>query len=152
MKFYYLRWKKANKKLIWGVGIFIGLVLILGVVFAFFINMDWDIKVEMNEYKGRDAYFEVPEDYNSHLLIFPETVSDEMSIEKYAYESIALPFSSSYDIYLEYTLATELFDEEIQRLEEISVSYEGKTQKIVKMEQGEYDVYITSYMKDHAYE
>ena len=143
--------KKISKKLICGVGVFIGLVLVVWAGFSILKNFEFDVEVE-ETYEGRNHFFEVPEDYKSHLLIFPETVLDEMKIEKYAYEYIALPLTSSYDIYLEYTLEDELFDEEIQRLEDISVSYEGNTQKIVKMEQGEYDVYITSYMKNCAYE
>lgn len=144
--------KKAEKTLIICtiLGVAIALIVLVAVII---FNPDIYVTEQVEDYKGRNAFFEVREDYFSHLLIFPESSADKLNIEKYYYKSQSGLFDNTYDIYLEYSLDDEEYEAEKKRISELDLSYEKQNNTAVKVENAStYEMYVTSWYATRAYE
>jgi len=145
-----------NKKraMIFDICMVLGAMIFSALILLYFIiNPEGHTMERPEDYKGRDAFFKVENDYFSHLLIFPESGSDELQIEKYYYKDAVLPFDNAYDIYLEYSLEAKEYEAEKKRIRELSLSYKKQQNKVIKVEgASSYDMYVTSWYEMRAYE
>ena len=132
-----------KKKIVIVVVLFLVILVCILTIFINFLNqIDEDsltIITDTNAYKGRTAFFEEEDaEYRSLLLTFPENTMDNINIEKFYYERDLASLDIGYKILLTYTLDEEDFEEEKQRLEDISITYEGETRNILYTEEGFY--------------
>lgn len=144
--------KKAEMTLI--ICAILGIGIIMIALFAVIVFNPTIYTTEQTvDYKGREAFFEVREDYFSHLLIFPESNSDNLNIDKYYYRSESGLFDNSYDIYLEYSLDDDKYEAEKKRISELALSYKEQRNIAVKVENASlYEMYVTSWYAGRAYE
>jgi hypothetical protein len=85
----------------------------------------------------------------TQLLIFPEELSDEWTVNDFYYScSNKGLLDNSYQLLLDYQLPPEDFKAELERLQNLSVTFEGQTRQVAyDTESFRYPAYVTAYEK-----
>lgn len=112
------------------------------------------VLTNVEDYQGREKFFEEEYvGYWSRLLIFPESNTENINIEKYYYERDYLSLDPIYKIVLVYTMNEEEYQNEKERLENIAVTENGNVKKISYIPDGfQYPAYVAAYEKGRVYE
>lgn len=94
-------------------------------------------------FTGRDGLLNWEEytEYNSYLMGFPESAED-IEIEDFCYREESCGLDTTYHIYLRYTMSEEKYAMEKERLENLTLRYEGQEQT---------PAYIENVHKNPAY-
>lgn len=102
---------------------------------------------DIAEYRNFSGHLEMEEsDLFSGVLIFPETISEQMEDVIYVYECGSLVLDNNYFIYLECVFDKEEFEKEAERIKKLSVTYNGETKNIIPEENAfEYPAYVSVY-------
>lgn len=101
----------------------------------------------IGEYRNFEGHIsEEKEGIFSGLKIFPLELTEEMHNISYIYECENVAFNNGYFIYLEGVWSEEAFEQEIQRLRSISLSYREESKKIIyDAKTFAYPAYITVF-------
>ena len=140
-----------KKKIVIAAVVFLAILVCMLTAFINFLNQieedSLTIITDTSVYKGRESFLEEEyAEYRSLLLTFPENTMDSMNIEKFYYERDLASLDIGYKILLTYTLDEDDFEEEKQRLEDISITYEGETRNILYTEEGfHYPAYVAVF-------
>lgn len=105
---------------------------------------------DITEYRNFSGHISKEEsDIFSGLKIFPQEISENMKETSYYYECGNFALDNNYLICLECNWKEENFQDEVERLNDLTVTYEGKTQDIIYTERGfHYPAYVSIYAED----
>jgi hypothetical protein len=82
----------------------------------------------------------------SKLLVFPQKLSADWVVNDFYYSCSNGGLDNSYQLLLDYQLSPEDFKAEVERLQKLSVSFEGWTNRIIyDTENFKYPAYVTVY-------
>lgn len=89
----------------------------------------------------------------SLLMIFPKEIKDSYKVNQYYYSCGSAGFDNMYQMVLDYELPEEEFEEEVERLSQLSAEYKNQTKSIVyDTDNFEYPAYVTCFTKHSDYE
>jgi flagellar basal body-associated protein FliL len=84
----------------------------------------------------------------SQLLIFPKTLTSGAQVNDFYYACSTKGLDNSYQLLLDYQLPADEFQDEVERLRALSVSYNGQTHRaIYDTENYPLPAYVTVYTK-----
>lgn len=102
---------------------------------------------DIAQYRNFSGHIEMEEsDFFSGVQIFPQSISEEMEEVTYLYECGSAALDNNYLIYLECRWDEAAFEIELERIGNLSVTYEGEKKDIVLEETGfSYPAYVAIY-------
>lgn len=148
---------KKNNKLIF---VIIAAALLLSTSIIFLVNIRGSSFLESLYYGDNSVLVTDPKEYGqfedlrgySSLDIFPQNISSSM-IDEYYYSYQDTLFDPTCQIYLNCSYDNPTYEAELQRLSQISKSYNGKIQQIIyDTDNYNYPAYVTIDANNHCYE
>jgi hypothetical protein len=130
------------------VTVVIPLVLAVGLLFWGGSSFETDSLEEYGVYQGHVEVEEALTEQYSSLLIFPKTLTPEMTVNDFYYACSTKGLDNSYQLLLDYQPPADKFQDEVERLRALSVSYNGETHRaIYDTENYPLPAYVTAYTK-----
>ncbi|MBB6713919.1 zf-HC2 domain-containing protein [Clostridium gasigenes] len=151
---------KKIKKIILGTVIVVGIsvvayiMIIVAFISAPFFFYDKNETTNISDYREFDTIHNEEQCMWSFLYVFPEKINNPDKVKSYYYycDNKGL-FDNSYQMYLESEFSEDEFKEEVKRLSEIKVKYEGDENSIVYNNNDfKYPAYVAIKDKDCTYE
>ncbi|MBU3105811.1 zf-HC2 domain-containing protein [Clostridium gasigenes] len=151
---------KKIKKIILGTVIVVGIsvvayiMIIVAFISAPFFFYDKNETTNISDYREFDTIHNEEQCMWSFLYVFPEKINNPDKVKSYYYycDNKGL-FDNSYQMYLESEFSEDEFKEEVKRLSEIKVKYEGDENSIVYNNNDfKYPAYVAIKDNDCTYE
>jgi hypothetical protein len=112
-----------------------GLVVTAVIVFtgALFLSGDSFETRSVEEYGSYEGHIEAEDALFSHssLLIFPKTLPTDAKVNDFLYACSSKGLDNSYQLLLDYQLRPAEFQKEVERLQNLSVSYGEQTNQVI---------------------
>ncbi|MBU3136381.1 zf-HC2 domain-containing protein [Clostridium gasigenes] len=151
---------KKIKKIILGTVIVVGIsvvayiMIIVALIAGPFFFYDKNETTNISDYREFDTIHNEEQCMWSNLYVFPEKINNPDKVKSYYYycDNKGL-FDNSYQMYLESEFSEDEFKEEVKRLSEIKVKYEGDENSIVYNNNDfKYPAYVAIKDNDCTYE
>lgn len=141
-----------------GAMLYIGLIVaVTGFIFSYSGLYSRYETENISEYGNYEGHVEMEaEELFSHrslLRIFPEKIKDSYKVNQYYYCCGSAGFDNMYQLVLDYELPKDEFEEEVDRLSQLSVEYNGQTHSVIyDTANFKYPAYVTMFTKHSDYE